>query len=313
MHFAQVARQSHRVIVSHQRGNGRRRRRSYSSSSSSSSSDADPEQQPPRLVWPADAKPTPYQVLHVDAGRPYEKTNFVRLVKLYHPDMHRSSSSSSGSIQDGATTTTTTTTTTMSPQTRLHRYHLVVAAHQLLSNPAQRRRYDLYKMGWLAHTPPSATTQDPPPPSRAETWPPRTESNDDNDRPSPLKQVPIYMSNHAFAILVLVLAFGFAIASCERIRRERRRRRGGGGLGRLVDIVDGDIVRSLYGAQHLVSGRSKDERILAFLCRRHVTAMGGRQEVKDDEDDEDKKDEVEQHQGGFLPMDEHWEQNMCRH
>ncbi|EJP68395.1 DnaJ domain-containing protein [Beauveria bassiana ARSEF 2860] len=298
MHFAQVARQSHRVIVSHQRGNGHRRRRSYSSSSS----DADPEQQPPRLVWPADAKPTPYQVLHVDAGRPYEKTNFVRLVKLYHPDMHRSSSSS---IQDG----------TMSPQTRLHRYHLVVAAHQLLSSPAQRRRYDLYKMGWLAHTPPSATTQDPPPPSRAETWPPRTENDDDDDhdRPSPLKQVPIYMSNHAFAILLLVLAFGFAIASCERIRRERRRRRGGG-LGRLVDIVDGDIVRSLYGAQHLVSGRSKDERILAFLCRRHVTAMGGRQEVKDeDEDEEDKKDEVEQHQGGFLPMDEHWEQNMCRH
>ncbi|PMB68465.1 J domain-containing protein 1 [Beauveria bassiana] len=303
MHFAQVARQSHRVIVSHQRGNGRRRRRSYSSSSSSSSSDADPEQQPPRLVWPAHAKPTPYQVLHVDAGRPYEKTNFVRLVKLYHPDMHRSSSSG-GNIQDG---NNTTTTTTMSPQTRLHRYHLVVAAHQLLSSPAQRRRYDLYKMGWLAHTPPSATTQDPP--SRAETWPPRTENDDDDDRPSPLKQVPIYMSNHAFAILVLVLAFGFAIASCERIRRERRRRRGGR-LGRLVDIVDGDIVRSLYGAQHLVSGRSKDERILAFLCRRHVTAMGGRQEAKEDEEDED---EVEEHQGGFLPMDEHWEQNMCRH
>ncbi|KAM3514265.1 hypothetical protein MY11210_002055 [Beauveria gryllotalpidicola] len=276
MHFAQVARQSHRVLVSHQRG----RRRSYSSSSS----DADPEQ-PPRLVWPADAKPTPYQVLHVDAGRPYEKTNFVQLVKLYHPDMHRSS----GSIRDG--------TTALSPQTRLHRYHLVVAAHQLLSSPAQRRRYDLYRMGWLAHTP--SATQDPPP---AQTWPPRT---DDGQRPSPpLKQVPIYMSNHAFAILALVLAFGFAIASCERIRRERRR---GGGRGRPVDIVDGDIVRSLYGAQHLVSGTSKDERILAFLCRRHAAAMRGRQEAKE-EDDEGKE-----HEGGFLPMDEHWEQNMCRH
>ncbi|KAM3502052.1 hypothetical protein MY10362_005108 [Beauveria mimosiformis] len=286
MHFAQVARQSHRVIVSHQRGNGRRRRRSYSSSSS----DTDPEQPPSRLIWPADAKPTPYQVLQVDAGRPYEKTNFVRLVKLYHPDLH-----SSGSIRDG------TSTTTMSPQTRLHRYHLVVAAHQLLSSPAQRRRYDLYKMGWLAHTPPSVTTQDPP--MSAQTWPPpRTEDFD--DRPSPLKQVPIYMSNHAFAILVLVLAFGFAIASCERIRRERRR---GGGLGRLVDIVDGDIVRSLYGAQHLVSGSSKDERILAFLCRRHVAAMGGRLEAKEDEEG------GKEHKGGFLPMDEHWEQNMCRH
>ncbi|KAK8143395.1 hypothetical protein G3M48_007289 [Beauveria asiatica] len=298
MHFAQVARQSHRVIVSHQRGNGhhhRRRRRSYSSSSS----EADPEQ-PPRLIWPADAKPTPYQVLHVDAGRPYEKTNFVRLVKLYHPDMHRSSGSSSGSIHDG--------TTTMSPQTRLHRYHLVVAAHQLLSSPAQRRRYDLYKMGWLAHTPPSVTTtQDSSAPS-SQTWPPPPPRTD--DRPSPLEQVPIYMSNHAFAILVLVLAFGFAIASCERIRRERRRRRGGR-RGRLIDIVDGDIVRSLYGAQHLVSGSSKDERILAFLCRRHVAAMGGRrQEAKEKKEEEE---EGKEHKGGFLPMDEHWEQNMCRH
>ncbi|KAM3548652.1 hypothetical protein ARSEF4850_009295 [Beauveria asiatica] len=286
MHFAQVVRQSHRVIVSHQRGNGhRRRRRSYSSSSS----DADPEQ-PPRLIWPADAKPTPYQVLHVDAGRPYEKTNFVRLVKRYHPDMHRSS----GSIHDGTTTTTT------SPQTRLHRYHLVVAAHQLLSSPAQRRRYDLYKTGWLAHAPPSVTTtQDPSAPS-SQTWPPP---------PSPLEQVPIYMSNHAFAILVLVLAFGFAIASCERIRRERRRRRGGR-RGRLIDIVDGDTVRSLYGAQHLVSGSSKDERILAFLCRRHVAAVGGRQEAKENKEEEE---EGKDHKGGFLPMDEHWEQNMCRH
>ncbi|OAA40122.1 Heat shock protein DnaJ [Beauveria brongniartii RCEF 3172] len=299
MHFAQVARQSHRVLVSHQRGNGRRRRRrSYSSSSS----DADPEQPPPRLIWPADAKPTPYQVLQVDAGRPYEKTNFVRLVKLYHPDMHRSSSSSSSSSSSGSIQDGTTATTTMSPQTRLHRYHLVVAAHQLLSSPAQRRRYDLYRMGWLAHTP-SATTQDPPP-SRAETWPPRTE---DGDGSSPLKQVPIYMSNHAFAILVLVLAFGFAIASCERIRRERRR---GGGRGRLIDIVDGDIVRSLYGAQHLVSGSSKDERILAFLCRRHVAAMGGRQEGNKEKEEEK---EGKEHEDGFLPMDEHWEQNMCRH
>ncbi|KAM3448555.1 hypothetical protein MY3296_007667 [Beauveria thailandica] len=306
MHFAQVARQSHRVIVSHQRGNGhhhRRRRRSYSSSSS----DTDPEQ-PPRLIWPADAKPTPYQVLHVDAGRPYEKTNFVRLVKLYHPDMHRSSGS--GSIHDG--TTTATTTATMSPQTRLHRYHLVVAAHQLLSSPAQRRRYDLYRMGWLAHAPPSVTTtQDSSAPS-SQTWPPPPPPPRTDDRPSPLEQVPIYMSNHAFAILVLVLAFGFAIASCERIRRERRRRRHGGRRGRLIDIVDGDIVRSLYGAQHLVSGSSKDERILAFLCRRHVAAMGGRrQEAKEKKEEEEEAGK--EHKGGFLPMDEHWEQNMCRH
>ncbi|KAJ4147562.1 hypothetical protein LMH87_002074 [Akanthomyces muscarius] len=260
MHFSQAARKSHRLFASHQRGNTKRR---YSSSSRA----------PPRIVWPADTKPTPYQVLNIDASQPYEKSSFNRMVKLYHPDMHHHHGGD------------------VSPQARLHRYYLIVAAHELLSNPEQRRRYDLYKMGWMNHVP--ATAMDDAPSRRRASWPSEAEryadADADGSRPSPMRQSPIYMSNGAFAILLLVFAFGYAIVSYERVRRAAWREK------RRMHLVDRDIVKTLYDARHLVEGKSKDERILAFLCRRHVASGAN-------EDD-----------GGFLPLDRHWEQNICRH
>ncbi|OAR03106.1 hypothetical protein LLEC1_04972 [Akanthomyces lecanii] len=200
--------------------------------------------------------------------RPYEKSSFNRMVKHYHPDMHHHHG---GDI---------------SPQVRLHRYYLIVAAHELLSNPEQRRRYDLYKIGWMNHVSGPVVEDAPSWPSEADRY---AGNDDQGSRPSLMRQSPIYMSNNAFAILALIVAFGYAIVSYERVRsaawREKRR----------LHLVDRDIVKTLYDARHLVEGKSKDERILAFLCRRHV-ASG-----MDDDD------------GGFLPLDRHWEQNICRH
>ncbi|KAJ6784084.1 hypothetical protein PWT90_07137 [Aphanocladium album] len=257
MHFAQAARKSHRIFVSHHRGNGQRR---YSHSGGIHGA---------RIVWPADAKPTPYQVLNLEIGQPYEKTNFNRMVKIYHPDMHHHGQ---GDVVGS----------TLSPQARLHRYYLIIAAHELLSNPEQKRRYDLYKLGWMNHTP---VTEHQPRPA-PETW---ASEADMYERPSPMRQSPIYMSNNAFAILALVFAFGYAIVSYERARRAAWRER------QRMHLVDKNIVKSLYDAQYLMEGKSKDERIVDFLCRRHVAS--GKHEAD----------------GGFLPLDEHWEQNICKH
>ncbi|XWW94065.1 hypothetical protein V2A60_002007 [Cordyceps javanica] len=276
MHLSQTVRKSHRLFASHHRGHGKRR---YSSGSgrpdggpAQDSAAAAAQAPPPRLVWPAGARPTPYQILHVEAGRPYDKTNFNRLVKMYHPDMrHRDAGG-------------------MAPQARLRRYYLVVAAHELLSNPEQRRRYDLYRLGWMmGHTAPPIRDDEPP---AAEAAADTKSEAGGGRRPSPMRQSPIYMSNHAFAILVLVLAFGYAVVSCERVRGAARREK------QRAHLVDEEIVRSLYGAQHLVRGRSKDERILAFLCRRHAAAGGGGQHGDE---------------GSFVHFDKDWERNICRH
>ncbi|ATY63563.1 Heat shock [Cordyceps militaris] len=268
MHFSQAVRKSHRLFAPHHRG-GHNSKRRYASSGQPS------PDTPSRIVWPVDARPTPYQVLNMaTTGQPYDKSSFNRLVKVYHPDMRHHHHHYH---------------TELDAQTLLHRYHLVVAAHELLSNPAQRRRYDLYKLGWMGGPVGAEDRRRP----RAD-WSRRRPRPDDTDppAPSPMRQTPIYMSNHAFAILALALAFGYAVVSCERVRRAAWREQ-----TQRMQLVDGDVVRALYGAQHLVSGRSKDERILAFLCRRHGAERRCR----------------EQAEGGFVPLYEDWEQNICRH
>ncbi|KAJ3472873.1 hypothetical protein NLG97_g10663 [Lecanicillium saksenae] len=255
MHLAQTVRKSHRLFVSHHRSNGKRR---YSGSGRSTGPHG------AGIVWPSDTKPTPYQILNLEAGKPYEKTNFNHMVKMYHPDMHHSQ----GAVGD------------LSLQVRLHRYYLIIAAHELLSNPDQRRRYDLYKLGWMNNTP---ATEHQPRPS-PENW-----QSEAYERPSPMRQSPIYTSNNAFAIFALVIAFGYAIVSYERARRAAWRQK------QRMHLVDENIVKSLYDAEYLVAGKSKDERIVEFLCRRHV-ASGRHQD-----------------DGGFVPFDKNWEQNICRH
>ncbi|PFH57639.1 hypothetical protein XA68_14764 [Ophiocordyceps unilateralis] len=85
-------------------------------------------------AWPRSPHPSPYDVLGMPRDSPYSKARFYQLVKLYHPDSHACSSSSA-----------------LPPAVRLERYRLVVAAHDILSDPAKRRLYDLHGLGWLHH------------------------------------------------------------------------------------------------------------------------------------------------------------------
>ncbi|KAL2163314.1 hypothetical protein VTH06DRAFT_5371 [Thermothelomyces fergusii] len=81
--------------------------------------------------WPTSPNPTPYEILGHPRDSPYNKARYFQLAKLYHPDRYHHTSS------DG-----------IPAETKLERYRLIVAAHEILSNPQKKRLYDLYGFGW---------------------------------------------------------------------------------------------------------------------------------------------------------------------
>lgn len=90
------------------------------------------------LTWPTTASFTPYDLFKQDQGAPYSKRRFYDLVKIYHPDRPCNGHPLCRGI---------------SPEVRLHRYHLLVEAHEILSDPAKRAAYDQYGIGWSLHPP----------------------------------------------------------------------------------------------------------------------------------------------------------------
>lgn len=213
--------------------------------------------------WPAAANPTPYQVLGLRRDLPYNKAAFNALVKLYHPDSHASRKES----QNDAS----------SAEIRLQRYYLVVAAHELLSCPSKRLLYDRQNIGWKHSV--AYSTENTRSRNNSPTY---THSEHES---SSKQQKPIYMSNGFFAILVLSVAMANAVIQQERGRRSAARHR------RRVLWLHEDIVQSLSGSRQLNEGKSRDKRILEFLCRQYIAS--------------NKTD------GLFEGED--WENNICRH
>ena len=81
--------------------------------------------------WPTSAKPTPYEILGLAKGAPYNKARYFQLAKLYHPDRRQQTA------DDG-----------IPHPKKLERYRLVVDANEVLSSPQKKRMYDLYGFGW---------------------------------------------------------------------------------------------------------------------------------------------------------------------
>lgn len=83
--------------------------------------------------WPGAPSFTPYDVFNIPQAAPYSKSRYYDLVKIYHPDRpcneHR--------LCQG-----------LSPEIRLKRYHIVVTAHEILSDPNKRAAYDQFGTGW---------------------------------------------------------------------------------------------------------------------------------------------------------------------
>ncbi|RFU28381.1 hypothetical protein B7463_g7946, partial [Scytalidium lignicola] len=149
------------------------------------------------LRWPeltsADTIPTPYQIFGQKKGSPYSKRRFYELVKLYHPDRH------DHTRHNG-----------LSYATKLERYRLVVAANDILSDPAKRGAYDRWGAGWNGHpgvatrrdswdsTDKASTWNSPQGPSQNATWEDWEKWYQRDSKP----QEPIFTSNSAFVVLV---------------------------------------------------------------------------------------------------------------
>ncbi|KAL8943270.1 MAG: hypothetical protein Q9216_001181 [Gyalolechia sp. 2 TL-2023] len=91
------------------------------------------------LPWPElptpSSIPTPYEIFQLEKAAPYSKRRFYDLVKLYHPDRHGHSFN-------------VAEIDCLSQDAKMKRYRLVVAAHDILSDPSRRKAYDQYGAGW---------------------------------------------------------------------------------------------------------------------------------------------------------------------
>ncbi|KAF4463132.1 Heat shock [Fusarium albosuccineum] len=226
--------------------------------------------------WPRTPCPSPHEILGVESGKMYDKENFLRLVKLYHPDLNGENS----------------LTRSLQPAIRLERYRLIVAANELLSDPSKRKMYELYNVGWIF----KQTTDEPGMPPSRPVWPTSTpDTSPANTRPdgrsgryyTTMRQEPIYMSNGAFAVILLTIAMVGVIAQHERARTSRWQHK------QLELALHGSILENLQDLILSSQDKAKDERVLEFLARRHLGL------VRSD--------------GHYHPLEINAEENMCRH
>lgn len=144
------------------------------------------------LGWPTSLNPTPYEIFSHPRNAKYNKASFYELVKIYHPDRHLA-----------------TTDLSISHAVRLERYRLVVAANEILSDPAKRRAYDLHGAGWddrrtmhtLYRESDRSWRNEPGNPSQNATWEDwekwHREKNGDKE-----PQTRVFMSNELFVLLL---------------------------------------------------------------------------------------------------------------
>jgi curved DNA-binding protein CbpA len=157
-------------------------------------------------TWPSSPNPTPYEIFSHPRDAKYNKALFYELVKIYHPDRHR-----------------TTTDSPISHAVRLERYRLVVAANEILSSPNKRRAYDLHGAGWDGNSTLQSLYQEadrswrnePGNASRNATWEDwerwHRERNGDKQ-----PQTRVFMSNELF---VVVLCSFVVLGSLTQARR----------------------------------------------------------------------------------------------
>ncbi|KAK7508995.1 Hsp40 co-chaperone-like protein Jid1 [Phyllosticta citriasiana] len=148
--------------------------------------------------------PTPYEILDLKKGAPYRKRRFFELVKIYHPDrpmpLHVAPEVCPEAI-------------------RLERYRLVVAAHDILSDPVKRSAYDRFGAGWGAMRSITVPDYDRPQwkpgqdPSANATW---EDWERWYHRDEKSGQHPLFVSNGAFVAFIVMFAALGGIAQVTR-------------------------------------------------------------------------------------------------
>ncbi|KAJ6440994.1 Hsp40 co-chaperone Jid1 [Purpureocillium lavendulum] len=212
-------------------------------------------------AWPRSAHPTPYEIFDIHRSSPYTKRRFYQLVKLYHPDTH--------DHHHRSAPTTNPSTSGLSNDTRLERYRLVVAANNLLSDPAKRRLYDLHGIGWTGNSHRAPTMREA---DRAWRHQPGNAANnatwEDWERWHEAREghggrrEPLYMSNGMFATLVVMMCMVGAMAQANRAEAS------GTQFVEFSQDRNAAIGRQMMKESMAAAGRSKDERVDSFLRER---------------------------------------------
>lgn len=202
--------------------------------------------------WPKSHSFTPYEVFDIPRNAAYTKTRYYDLVKLYHPDRH-----SAG----------------ITPEVRLHRYKIVVAAHEILSDPVKRAAYDKFGTGWhyASRPDPTAGPFGPDVDIYANaTWEDWERWNNRHNG----KQQNI-VDHRTFTRLVILLAlFGGAVQASWMGQMNT-------GYEERLREVSEDSMRFLSERRQSAVNQmpSNDARVQSFLIRRDPTGSG----LKDDE------------------------------
>ncbi|KXL49839.1 MAG: hypothetical protein FE78DRAFT_139184 [Acidomyces sp. 'richmondensis'] len=217
--------------------------------------------------------PTPYQIFRMKQNATYTKARFNELVKLYHPD-----------LDNGITLGS------ISRAVRLERYHLIVAAHTILSDPVKRRAYDRFGAGWEGRPetagggsrstghrsgPFSRSWNDPFDPIwQNATWEDwerfyarRAREHGFCDPGPSGSQGPTYMPNSYFFVLLVALAMIGSSATYSRAEIASQN------FVEQRDLAHDRAAKQLRKVRQEVTGiRDKDDRIEWFLRQRDARA-----------------------------------------
>ena len=224
------------------------------------------------LPWPdlpsATAIPSPYQIFRLEKSAPYSKRRFYELVKLYHPDRN-------GHEQ------TPSHVNCLSHAVKVERYRLIVAANDILSNPAKRNAYDRYGAGWngrsdldfsihnWSRTPGTRWSgfEHNSSPSHCATWE-DWEKWYQKESGAKGKQEPVYFSNGGFLSLIVIVLGLSGFGQSTRVGDYSRT------FLEQIEAVHGDCSNTIQTRrkESQMFG-NKDERVQSFLRTREESGI----------------------------------------
>ncbi|KAL1987903.1 hypothetical protein VTN96DRAFT_1887 [Rasamsonia emersonii] len=218
------------------------------------------------LSWPTTASFTPYDIFGLERNAPYSKQRFYELVKLYHPDRPCNGHPLCKDLPK---------------EVRLRRYRLIVAAHEILSDPVKRAAYDRDGTGWLSHpdqpeirrhpmryTTPHGNRKPEDPIYANGTW---EDWERWYNRHQP-KQVQV-VSHRTFVTFILLLALFGGVAQASWITQSKTT------FEQRIQEMNAQSARLLAGRRQQTDQlKSTEARVQDFLMRRDPSGYGLKEE-----------------------------------